>query len=64
MFVALFYRVSVAAQSICLEAARQLTHRMARPFAVTIRVCWGHAGTQEEEQDDDVPMGDQEEESE
>jgi hypothetical protein len=37
-FVALFYRVSEASRSICREAARHLTHKMARPFAVAIQL--------------------------
>ena len=38
MFVALLYGVSLAAQLIRLRAARQLTYRLARPFAVTVRL--------------------------
>ena len=43
MSVALLYRVSLAAQSICLEAAHQLTHIIARPFAVSDRLRGGLA---------------------
>jgi hypothetical protein len=44
MFVVLLYSVSLAAQLVRLEAARQLTHRLARPVAVTVRLWWGFAG--------------------
>jgi hypothetical protein len=44
MIVALVYGVSLAAQVIRLEAACQLTHRLARPVVVTVRLGWGFAG--------------------
>ena len=44
MFVALVYGVSLAAQVIRLEAACQLTHRLARPVVATVRLWWGFVG--------------------